>query len=160
MKFRFWLNAITLFLLALLIFFGWSEIMKAWEVMWKANWWILSLMIPAQIFSYYAIGEIFFSYLRSKGDLHSMNQWQMTRLALELNFVNHILPSGGVAGFSYASWVLSRHGIKVSRSTMAQIIRYAMSFLGFIVLLIISVLFLLLKKEISTLTVCLSVAMI
>lgn len=156
MKFRYWLNAITFILLAALIFVGWNSIVEAWHVMWTANLWILSLMIPAQIFSYYAIGEIFFSYLRSKGDLHSMTQWQMTRLALEMNFVNHVLPSGGAAGFPYASWVLGRHGIKASRSTMAQIVRYMMSFAGFVVLLIASVLYLILTNNISqsTLILC------
>ena len=133
MKFRHWLNIFTIILLALVVYFGWGEIVRAWGLLDKVNIWILLLIIPAQIFSYYATGEIIFSYLRSKGNLKDVSRWGMARIALELNFVNHILPSGGVAGFSYLGWMLKRHGVSVGRSTMAQIVRFAATFVSFVI---------------------------
>lgn len=149
MKFRHWLNIVTLILLALVIYFGWNEIVRAWNLLGQVNFWVLMLIIPVQVFSYYATGEIIFSYLRMKGHLGDVSRWKMARMALELNFVNHILPSGGVAGFSYLGWALSRHGISAGRSTMAQIVRYALSFASFVMLVVMAVIFLIFDNEIN-----------
>jgi uncharacterized protein (TIRG00374 family) len=77
----------------------------------------------------------------------------MARMALELNFVNHILPSGGAAGFSYLGWVLSRHGVSAGRAAMAQIIRFALMFLSFIGLLLVAVLALILDNNVNRVTI-------
>lgn len=137
-SFRTWLTLITVTLLTIVVVFAWPEIKKAWGLLGQVDVWILALLVPVQLASYYATGGMIFSYLRSKGNLKDMSHWSMTRLALELNFVNHILPSGGAAGFSYLAWVLSRHKVSVARSTMAQIIRFALTFISFVVLLIVA----------------------
>ncbi|MEI7539204.1 MAG: lysylphosphatidylglycerol synthase transmembrane domain-containing protein [Candidatus Saccharibacteria bacterium] len=160
MKFRTWLNVITVFLLALVVFFGWKEIVRAWGVMGDANLFILAIMVPIQIFSYYAVGEIIFSYLRSRGNLKDTSRWQMARMALELNFVNHILPSGGAAGFSYLGWVLSRHGVSAGRATMAQIVRFSLSFVSFVVMLVLAVLFLFFDQKINKFIVIISAVLV
>lgn len=139
MSFRTWVSIITIVLLGAVIIFGWPEIVEAWNLLGRVDLWILALMLPVQIFSYYATGGMIFSYLRSKGNLKDTSHWEMTRMALELNFVNHILPSGGAAGFSYLGWVLGRHGVKAGRATMAQIIRFFLTFVSFVMLLVIAV---------------------
>lgn len=160
MKFRTWLNVITVFLLALVVFFGWEEIVRAWAIVGDANLFILAIMIPVQIFDYYAVGEVIFSYLRSKGNLKDTSRWQMARMALELNFVNHILPSGGAAGFSYLGWVLKRHGVSAGRATMAQIIRFSLSFISFVAILVLAVLFLFFDQKINKFTVIISAVLV
>jgi uncharacterized protein (TIRG00374 family) len=160
MKFRTWLNVITVFLLALVVFFGWKEIVRAWGVMADANLFILAVMVPIQIFSYYAVGEIIFSYLRSRGNLKDTSRWQMARMALELNFVNHILPSGGAAGFSYLGWVLGRHGVSAGRATMSQIVRFSLSFISFVVMLVLAVLFLFFDQKINKFIVIVSAVLV
>jgi uncharacterized protein (TIRG00374 family) len=129
----------TLALLALVVALGWGEITRAWALVGKVNLWILALMIPVQILSYFSSGEVMFTYLRSKGEMKTASRWQMTRLALELNFVNHILPSGITASFTYLGWVLNRYGVSAGRATIAQIIRYALTFIGYVFVLMISV---------------------
>lgn len=89
---------------------------------------------------YFAGGEMMFSYLRSKKSIESVGPLELARMSLEMNFVNHILPSGGVSGISYMSWRLGKYGISPSRATMAQMVRYVMGFASFIVLLAIAVL--------------------
>lgn len=146
------MTIITLVLLSIVVLLAWPEIMKAWNIMTGIQWWILLLLIPVQALSYYATGGMIFSYLRSKGNIQEMSHWSTTRLALELNFVNHILPSGGAAGFSYLAWVLSKHGVSAARSTMAQIVRFVLTFLSFVVLLLVAVLVLTVAHEIDRVT--------
>ncbi|MEP7205275.1 MAG: lysylphosphatidylglycerol synthase transmembrane domain-containing protein [Candidatus Saccharibacteria bacterium] len=159
MSFRSWVTVITLILLSLVIYFGWPQIIQAWGLLGTINLWILALLVPVQFFSYYAIGAMIFSYLRSKGDLKTTTHWQMTRMALELNFVNHIVPSGGAAGFSYLGWVLSRHGVRPGRATMAQIVRFVLAFVSFIVILVIAVIGLALDHKIGRGIIIISAAM-
>lgn len=142
LTFRSWLTIITLVLLTIVVIAAWPEIMKAWALIGQVDLRILLLLIPVQFLSYYATGGMIFSYLRSKGNLKEQSHWFTTRLALELNFVNHILPSGGAAGFSYLAWILSKHKVSPSRSTMAQLIRFVMTFISFVLLLIVAIIIL------------------
>ncbi len=159
---RGWLTIITLILLAIVIFLAWPEIVKAWNLAGKINLWILALLIPVQLFSYYATGGMIFSYLRSKGDLKDVSHLRMTRIALELNFVNHILPSGGAAGFSYLGWLLTKFKVAVGRTTMAQIVRFALTFVSFVVILVFAVTFLILDHQIDRviLLLCIGLAFV
>jgi uncharacterized protein (TIRG00374 family) len=156
MSFRSWVTVITLILLAGVVYFGRHEIYQAWILLEKVDLWILLLLIPVQFFSYYAIGSIIFSYLRSKGNLKETSHWAMTRMALELNFVNHIIPSGGAAGFSYLGWVLGRHGVSAGRATMAQLVRFSISFIAFLLLLAVAVIILVLDHHISPIIIMIS----
>jgi uncharacterized protein (TIRG00374 family) len=160
MSFRAWVSVITLILLGLVIYFGWPEIVQAWGLFGSVNLWILSLLVPVQLFSYYANGGMIFSYLRSKGNLKMTTHWQMTRMALELNFVNHILPSGGAAGFSYLGWVLGRHGVSAGRATMAQIVRFVLSFISFIFILLFAIITLIFDHRINKVVIIICAAMI
>lgn len=156
-SFRGWLTVITLVLLAVVLIAAWPEVVKAWNLLDEVNLWILAILIPLQFFSYYATGGMIFSYLRAKGDIKDVSHWRMTRISLELNFVNHILPSGGAAGFSYLSWILSRHGVSAGRSTMSQLIRFALTFISFILLLVVAVIMLVVDHAIdrNTILLCL-----
>lgn len=149
LSFRGWLTIVTLVLLTVVIIAAWPEIVQAWGLMGQVDLWLLALLVPVQFASYYATGGMIFSYLRAKGNLEDMSRWSMTRLALELNFVNHILPSGGAAGFSYLAWILKKHKVSVSRSTMAQIIRFVLTFASFIMLLIVSMIVLTVERKID-----------
>ncbi|MGH7218613.1 MAG: lysylphosphatidylglycerol synthase transmembrane domain-containing protein [Candidatus Microsaccharimonas sp.] len=149
LSFRGWLTIVTLLLLTIVVIAAWPEIRKAWGLIGEVDLWILAWLIPVQFASYYATGGMIFSYLRAKGNLQEMSRWSMTRLALELNFVNHILPSGGAAGFSYLAWVLKKHKVSVSRSTMAQLIRFVLTFASFIALLLVSIIILAFESKIE-----------
>ena len=160
MSFRAWVSVITLILLSIIVYLAWPEIIKAVGLIGSTNIWVLSLLIPIQLISYYANGGMIFSYLRSKGNLKSTSHWQMTRIALELNFVNHILPSGGAAGFSYLGWLLGRHGVSAGRATMAQIVRFVLVFVSFIALLLVCIAILVFDHRINKTIVILCTVMI
>lgn len=149
MKFRSWLNIVILALLALVIIFGWKDLVQAWNLMGKVNIRIFILIIPIQFISYYAVGQIMFSYLQSKGDLLGISRRKVARISLELNFMNHIVPVPGAAGFTYFSWILGKMGISTSRSTIAQVIRYVLTFMSFISVVIVSVIALTFDNKIN-----------
>lgn len=138
MSFRAWLSLITVVLLAVILFASRHELVRAWELLGQVNLWILALMIPLQILVYYAGGEMIFSYIRAKGQMSKTPRKELVRIALEGNFVNHILPSGGVSGVSYLTWRLGILGIGPGRATMAQVVRHVMTFVAFSVLLLVA----------------------
>lgn len=140
MSFRAWLSVITLLLIAVIIYFSRHELAHAWELLGRVNIWILLLLIPAQLLVYLAGGEMMFSYLRSKRSIDQVSKLGLARLSLEMNFVNHILPSGGVSGVSYMTWRLGKYGVPAGRATMAQVVRFAAGFVAFMTLLLLSVL--------------------
>lgn len=140
MSFRAWLSVATLVLIAIIIFLARHELVTAWKLLEQVNIWILLLLIPVQVLSFYAGAEMMFSYLRSKKLINKVSGLGLARMALEMNFVNHVLPSGGVSGVSYMSWRLGHYGVSPGRATMAQMVRYVMSFVAYIALLVVAVL--------------------
>lgn len=140
MSFRSWLSVVTLILVAVIIYFARHELVHAWELLGQVNLWILLLMIPGQILVYFAAGEMMFSYLRAKKSIEHIPSPTLVRMALEMNFVNHVLPSGGVSGISYMTWRLGKYGVSAGRATMAQVVRFAMGFVAMIVLIAVAVL--------------------
>jgi uncharacterized protein (TIRG00374 family) len=125
--------------LAIIIFFSRHEIERAWGILQHVDWRLLILLIPLQFVSYFAAAEMIFAYLRQKRVTKAISPFMVTRLALEMNFVNHVLPSGGVSGISFMGWRLKHFGISLSRSTTAQLVRMVSGFASYTVLLVIAV---------------------
>jgi putative heme transporter len=139
MSFRAWLSVITLVLIAVIIFFSRHELLHAWNLLGQVDIWILLLLIPGQLLVYYTGGEMMFSYLRAKDSIQKVSPPELAGMALEMNFVNHILPSGGLSGVSYMTWRLGKYGVSSGRATMAQMVRYAVGLLSFMTLLFVAV---------------------
>lgn len=149
MSFRSWASVITVLLLALVIYFSWPEIVRAWELLGQVNIWILALLLPVQILVYLAAGEMVFSYLRRKKAISHISPAEQGIMALELNFVNHTLPSAGVSGISYMTWRLSKLGVSPARATAAQLVRYVMGFAAFLALLVVALILVTVDGEIN-----------
>lgn len=130
---------ITLGLVALILFLSRHELLKAWELLGTVNPLVLLLLIPLMLFSFYAAGEIMFTYLAAKGSIKQTPWYDRARMALELNFVNHTLPSGGVSGISYMTWRLGKLGVSPGRAASAQVVRYVAGFIAAAILIAISV---------------------
>jgi len=139
MSFRAWLSVITLVFIGIIIYFSRHELVHAWELLGRVNGWILLLLIPGQLLVYYAGGEMIFSYLRAKKSIDKVQPMELARMSLEMNFVNHVLPSGGVSGISYMTWRLGKFGVSAGRATMSQVVRFAAQFAAFITLIALAV---------------------
>lgn len=140
MSFKQWLNVVTLVLVLLVLFFARNDIIHAWHLLGQVNIWIFLLIIPIQFVSYYANGEMIFAYLRKRGDLQNVPPLEAPKMALEFNFVNHIFPTGGMSGISYMTWRLAKLGVRSGRATLAQVVKFAATFISFAVLAVVSVL--------------------
>ncbi len=136
--FKFWLNIFTFAALAFLVYVSWDQIREAFEKLATLNTWALLLIIPIQLVSYFALARLYKDFFDAQGDHISVKE--MYKVALELNFVNHVFPSGGVSGFSYLSLRMKTLGVSTSKSTLAQILRFGLTFISFIVLLILALL--------------------
>ena len=131
---------VTLGLVALILFLSRHELLKAWELLGRVNPLILVLMLPLLLFTFFAASEIMFTYLAAKGSLKHTAWHERARMALELNFVNHTLPSGGVSGISYMTWRLGKLGVSPGRAASSQVVRYVAGFIASAFLIAISVL--------------------
>lgn len=149
MSVRSWISIITVIVIGLIVFFSWHEIERAWRLLGQVNLWIFALVIPLQIMSYFAAGEMVFSYLRRKGMIKQIKPLKLASMALEMNFVNHTLPSGGVSGISYMTWRLGHYGVSPARATAAQLVRVVAGFGSFILLLLIALAFITLDGSIN-----------
>lgn len=130
MKLKLWLNLITFAALGLVIFFAWGDIMHAFANMQTLNVWVLLLIIPAQLFAFYSLGQVFHHFFKAMGVQLTMKQ--LFSPMVELNFVNHVFPSGGASGFSYLTLRLKPLGVSTAKSTLAQLGRFVFTFLAFI----------------------------
>ena len=130
---------VTLALVALILFLSRHELEKAWHLLGTVNLAILALTLPLMLFTFYAASEIVFSYLKAKGSIRPTAWYERARMALELNFVNHTLPSGGVSGISYMTWRLKKLDVSPGRAASAQVVRYVAGFIASALLIALSV---------------------
>ena len=139
LSFRTWLSIMTFVLIALILFLSRHELLQAWHLLQQVNIWVLIAVFPVAALGYLAAGEMIFSYLRQKGFVRDVSPFALMRLSLELNFVNHAFPSGGLSGISYANWRLRKYGVSTGRATMAQMVRYVMGFVAVVLFLAVAV---------------------
>ncbi len=135
---RFYLNVCTIVLLIIIFISARKEIVEAFKLLSKTNIWLILLLIPLQFASYYANTEVFFTYLRSRGQLRKLSALQATGMSLEFSFVNHVFPSAGISGASYMVWRLSKYGVSSGQATLAQIMRLVVQFGTFMVLMAVA----------------------
>jgi len=134
------LSIVTLLLVALIAWKAFSgsveidgQTMTMLEATWyslqRINVWVLLLIIPEQILMYYAAGQIYFAFLRQRKNF-KISQARLTRISLEINFVNHALPSGGASGLAYLVWRLKDFNISAGQISFIHVLRYGICALG------------------------------
>ncbi len=156
--FKFWLNVFTFAALALLIVISWDQIVEAFHELGGLNISALLLMIPVQAASYLAVAKFYKNFFHKQGN--DVSLWEMYKVSLELNFVNHVFPSGGISGFSYLSLRLKQQKVPTAKSTLAQILRFALTFISFLVLLLFGLLALSFSNSVGGLVLFISSAII
>lgn len=157
MKLKLWLNIATFIAVGLVVFFGWHDIAAAFQKMLTLNAWVLALMIPAQLFAFLAVAKIYYHFFKATGMNVSLKV--LIPAVIELNFVNHVFPSGGVSGFSYLPFRLKHEGISTAKATLAQLGRFVLTFVTFIVLLILALFMLALEDHASRVIIVIATAL-
>ncbi len=129
-SFRFILTILTFALIIYVVWKNFAEIQQAFGEIAKMNGlgkFILLLLIPEQLFMYYCCGQIFFSYMASKKSAKRVSAGNLMRISLELNFVNHAVPAGGLGGLGYIAWRLKPFGATAGQSSFMYVLRYVIT---------------------------------
>lgn len=100
----------------------------------------LLLLVPIQAINYHAQTKMYQHLFATVGN--KLRYRNLLRLALELNFVNHVFPSGGVTGISYFSLRLRGDDITGARAALVQLMKLVLLFLSFEILVLLGVVFL------------------
>lgn len=151
MKIKLWINIVTFAAVGVIVFFAWGDIIAAFERMRTLNLWVLSLMVPAQIFTFFALAKLYQQFFKALGVVVPLKT--LCSAVIELNFVNHVFPSGGVSGFSYFAFRLKQDGVSAAKSTLAQLARYVFTFGTFVGLLLVALILLILEDHASRLII-------
>ena len=123
-SFRTILTILTLVLLGYVIYQNFGDIKEALNHLSETNILVLLLLIPEQLFMYYCCGQMFFSYMAAKKDAVKVSPWTLMRVSLELNFVNHAVPAGGLGGLGYITWRLKPFGATAGQASFMYALRY------------------------------------
>lgn len=127
-------NIVTLIALVVLVYLIRDQIVATFHNLGKVNLWIVALMIPLQVANYHAQTKMYQGLFRIVGN--NLGYKFLFRAALELNFVNHVFPSGGVSGISYFSVRLRSGEITGTKATLVQVMKLMLMFASFEILLI------------------------
>ncbi len=139
-SFKFWLNIFTFAALGVLIYFTRSQIAEAFDTFTRLNLLWLLLVIPIQLLNHYSVAKFYQNYLKTLGE--NIKTSELYKVSLEMNFVNNVFPSGGVSGFGYLGVRLRKLGVRGSKSALLQTSRHFLTFLSFILYLLLALILL------------------
>ncbi len=148
-RWRLYLTVATFIALAVLIYSLRRQIADVIDNLGRVNTWALLLIIPVEFINYDVYARLYRSLFATLGK--RVRYWPMFKLTLELNFVNHILPSGGLSGISYFNLRTRTEGISAATSTLAQATKLFLLFASFLPLLILGIFFLALRGHTNNL---------
>lgn len=146
------LNIFTLLALAFLIYAIRDQLVATIENLGNVKAWAILLIIPLEIMNYHAQARLYQRLFDIVGN--KLSYKYLFKMALELNFVNHVFPSGGVTGISYFGMRL-RDGDKITggRATFIQVMKLAMTLLSFEVLIVFGLLALAVMGKANNMTI-------
>lgn len=143
-------NVITVAALVVLVYLVRHDIVNSFRNLEHVHAWMLLLIIPVEFLNYHAQARLYQRLFAIVGN--KLSYKYLFRTSLELNFVNHVFPSGGVTGLSYFTLRL-RQGEKLSsgKATFIHAMKIALYLLAFELMLFFGVLALAVMGHISNL---------
>src|SRR5688572_6369359 len=126
-------NVVTVVVLAILVILIWDQIVATYRNLGKVDWHVLLFLIPLTIIGYHAQTKMYQDLFGLLG--HKLHYKFMLRVAMELNFVNTVFPSGGVSGISYFGVRMRSADITGTQASLVQIMKLLLLFVSFEVLL-------------------------
>ena len=86
-SFRSILIVLTVVLVGYVVYLNWTDILETLNHLQDTNVFVLLLLIPEQLFMYYACGQVFFSYLKNRQNVKKFSKGEILSISTELNFV-------------------------------------------------------------------------
>jgi uncharacterized protein (TIRG00374 family) len=127
-------NVLTVTALVVLVYAIRHQIIDTFNNLAKVNVLVLLLMIPLQVLNYHAQTNVYQALFKLVGN--PLKYKFVLGVALELNFVNHVFPSGGVSGISYFGLRMKNGDITGGKATIVQLLKLFLLFISFEFLLI------------------------
>jgi uncharacterized protein (TIRG00374 family) len=147
-------NIITLVALAVLVWAIRDQFAETFKNLFKVHAWALLLLIPIQFFNYDAQTRLYRGLFSAVGN--KLQYWRLFRAGLELNFVNHVFPSGGVTGISYWGIRMKDTRITAAKATAVHLTKLVLLFLSFEILVVLGVFSLAVQGHMSSLVLMLA----
>lgn len=147
------LNIATIIALVVLVYAIRHALVSTIKNLTHIDTWALVLIIPIEIIDYHAQAKMYQKLFMVVGN--KLKYGYLYAVSLELNLVNHLFPSGGVTGISYFGLSISRGNdgdITGGKATLIQLMKLALTFISFEVLLIVGVLSLAIVGRVNELT--------
>jgi uncharacterized protein (TIRG00374 family) len=133
-RFKLYLTVFTFIALAILIYTLRDQIGEVINNFGKVHLWALFLIIPIEAINYDSYARLYRRLFRILGN--EVRYWPLYRITLELNFVNHILPSGGVSGVSYFGIRLKSQDVSTTTSTFVQALKFSLLYISYLPILV------------------------
>lgn len=146
------LNLLTLVALAVLMYLTREQLGDTLQNLTKVNAWALLLIVPVEALNYHAQARLYQGLFSIVGN--DLSYKFLYKASLELNFVNHVFPSGGVTGMSYFSLRL-RQGkqLTATKATLVHVMKLGLMFLSFELLIVFGLISLAVMGRVSNLTI-------
>lgn len=128
-KWKTGLSIITILALIGLVYALRHQMLDTFRNLKQVNIWAIVLMPLIQLVNYHAYAKMYKDVYGVLGD--DLTYKSLFKVQLELNFVNHVLPSGGVSGISYFSLRMRSLGVGAGKSTLVQFIKFGLIFISF-----------------------------
>ncbi|GAC1498945.1 MAG: YbhN family protein [Candidatus Saccharimonadales bacterium] len=118
----------------------------------KVNGWALLLIVPIEMLNYHAQAKLYQGLFGLVGN--KLSYKFLIKTSVELNFVNHVFPSGGVTGMSYFSLKLrSGEELTGGKATLIHVIKLGLTLLSFELLIIFGLFALSIMGRVSNITI-------
>lgn len=146
------MNLITLVALAVVVDITRRQIVQTFRNIEHVHGWALLLVIPIEFLNYHSQARLYQRLFAIVGN--KLSYKYLFRTSLELNFVNHVFPSGGVTGMSYFTLRL-RNGKELSgaKATLVHVMKIGLYWVAFEILLIFGVVSLAVMGRVNNLVI-------
>lgn len=146
------LNLVTLGALIILVIAIRKQLGQTFDNLFRIHAWALLLMIPVEILNYHSQAKLYQRLFGIVGN--KLDYKYLYKASLELNFVNHVFPSGGVTGLSYFSLRL-RDGKNLTgaKATLVHFMKLMLTFLSFELLIVFGLLSLSIMGQVNNLVI-------
>lgn len=152
------LNIITIVALLFFVYAIRKDLATTIENLARVNAWALLLLLPIEALNYHAQAKLYQGMFKVVGN--KLPYKFLYKMSVELNFVNHVFPSGGAAGISYFGLRLKDGGnITAAKAALIQVMKLALTFLSFEVLLIAGMVALAAMGRVNNLTILVGTAL-
>ena len=114
----------------------------------QARWYILLLIVVAQLVGYYCMARFYQLFLSIFGPRQPLKKFYSMSLAM--NFVNQAFPSGGVSSLSYLAAQVPE--VPNGKITLTHFMRYLFTYISFTVILLVGFVILMLTGNVAAIT--------